>query len=64
MACMEHQCRRCNWSQFDNDRFTSCPDHPGETSHFFDEQYDRDDCYNPMNDDDIEWGDDNGPITD
>lgn len=37
MACMEHVCRRCDWAAFDNQARTCCPQHPGETSHFFDE---------------------------
>lgn len=44
MACMEHICVECDWSQFDNAPRTSCPKHGPESSrHHFDEpEYDMD----------------------
>lgn len=45
MACMEHVCVHpgCTWCAIDNSRFTSCPEHPGESRHYFDEPMEDDD---------------------
>lgn len=36
---MEHVCNHagCGWATFDNCPLSSCPQHPGESSHYFDE---------------------------
>lgn len=55
MACMEHVCRvpGCSWTAMDNNPRTSCPKHPGETLHHFDEpDYDDSDMIPDEDDDD------------
>ena len=43
MACMEHECTRCDWVGFDNASSTTCPRCGALCSSFYDEDYAPDD---------------------
>jgi len=55
MACMEHQCTKCNWHEFDNEEHKRCPVCKAEIMSYFDELIDYTSNYSDVTEKEEEY---------